>query len=339
MAPATQTLATQETTTITTKKAHPLAEQMEHLLPKIADLLPQDIPFEQFRAALYLELSGRPQLGSCVPESLRDAVIYAASYGLLPGRDCHFLPFKQKKYFGKLGATPVPNYFGLIRAMERTGKIRKAFAHPVHEGDEWSFDMFADRPVHRPAVTLNKKPGKELFYYGAVMFLDGSCAFEVMTLEDLEAIRKRAPAHDSGPWQSDPVMMRRKSCIKRVEKYVKLTPKQHQLFQEDAERELEDIPAERHRQNIIDLFGDDVTGSSGPHGLPQAGGTSTSRRDSRDWDMLREHQGNAALPLALLEQIRSTLSETEPGTDDEAWQVATRIQDHLNRRQEDVTTE
>jgi recombination protein RecT len=226
------------------------------IMPHLPSLLPSDISVEQFRAALFLELSGHPDLADCTPESLRDAVIKAATYGLMPGRDCHLIPFRNKRKGNKKEATYVPNYFGIILALERSGKVRRAFAHPVHEGDEWGFDLFADRPVHKPAVTLGKKAGKELFYYGAIMFKDGTCAFDVLTLEDLEALKNRAPGHEEGPWLTDRVMMNRKSAIKRVAKYVRLTPEHQAFLEEDAERERADIPPERQRKNVTDMFGD-----------------------------------------------------------------------------------
>lgn len=240
-----------------TSLAPAMVSTMQSLMPHVPALLPPDITTEQFRAALYLELSGRPALNECSADSLRDAVIRAATYGLLPGRDCHILPFGNRRGGStKKQATFVPNYFGVILALERTGKIRRAFAHAVHQGDQWQFDVFQDRPVHIPAVTLGKEPGKELFYYGAVMFKDGTCAFEVLTLDELEAIKKRAPSHENGPWVTDRAMMCRKSCIKRVAKYVKLTPELRDMLEEDEERERDDIPVERHRQNIVDLFGE-----------------------------------------------------------------------------------
>jgi phage RecT family recombinase len=234
----------------------PVVSTMRDLMPDVYKLLPPDITSEQFRAACWLELTGNKDVPECVVESIRDVIIYAANYGLMPGRDCHFISYKQKKYRGAKGLQCIPNYFGILRTLDRTGKVRRAFAHPVHEGDEWSFDMFQDRPVHRPAVTLGKTPGKELFYYGAVMFKAGDCAFEVVSLEDLDAIRRRAPGHDSGPWVTDTVMMKRKSAIKRVAKYVQLTPDVRQFLEADDAREHEDIPPVRHQQNVIDLFGE-----------------------------------------------------------------------------------
>jgi recombination protein RecT len=322
------------------RTGHPLARQMEILLPKIEDLLPPDIAYDQFRAAVYLELSGRPALATCVEESLRDSVIYAANYGLLPGRDCHFLPFKQKKYGGQLGSTCVPNYFGIILAMERTGKLRRAFAHPVHEGDEFEFDMFADRPMHKPAITLGKKPGKELFYYGVVMFKDGTCAFEIMTLDELEAVRRRSPAHDNGPWVSDPVMMKRKTVLKRVGKYVKLTPRIQQLIDEEEAREREDIPPERHRQNLVDLFSEGGGGyvhqrePTREESRIGSGPTPGARRDTVAWETLTREQANAALPTDLLERIHTALSTNEPATDSEAFVLADEVLGYLDHQRE-----
>jgi recombination protein RecT len=272
----------QPTTAMTLKKAQlpeVLETQLKALMPHIPLLLPPDIVPEQFRAALWLELSGRPSLLECSPASLRECAVKAATYGLLPGRDCHFLPFKTKDGGGTKTATYVPNYHGILLALERSGKVRRAFAHVVQEGDEWSFDMFADRPIHRPAVTLRTSPGKALFYYGAVMFKDGTCAFEVVSLEDLDAIRRRAPAHESGPWVTDTVMMNRKTALKRVAKYVRLTVEQRAMLDDDEAREREDIPVERAAKNVTDIFGD--SGGSGGYAHQREGAKEVSNEKTR----------------------------------------------------------
>ena len=233
-----------------------LTGNLKALLPNLASLLPPDIALDQFRAALFLELTGHADLVECTPESIRECVVKAATYGLLPGRDVHFLPFRNKRKGGKKDATYVPNYLGLILALERTGKVSRAFAHPVYEGDEYGFDYFADRPIHKPALSLGKEQGKILFYYGAVLMKDGTCHFEVLTLRDIDTAKKRAPAHEDGPWITDPVMMARKTALKRVVKYVKITPAFQDMLAEDAAREQEDISESRHQKNIVDLFGD-----------------------------------------------------------------------------------
>ena len=223
---------------------------LRDLRPTLGPLLPPDVTEEQFRAALYLEITGCPALHDCTPDSLRTCAIRAATHGMLPGRDCHFLPFRTK---GRKEATYVPNYFGIILALERSGKVRRAFAHAVHEGDAWGFDMFADRPTHTPAVALGQKAGKALFYYGAVMFHDGTCAFEILTREDLDGLKKRSPAGEQSVWLTDYDMMARKSAIKRVAKYVRLTPKVQEMLAEEEDRPVNEA---RHAQNMVDLFGE-----------------------------------------------------------------------------------
>ena len=234
---------------------------MSGLMPQIPDLLPPDISVEQFRSAMFLELSGRPTLANCTQQSLRDGVIKAAMYGLLPGRDCHLLPFKNRKG-GNTQATFVANYFGTLLALERSGKVRKAFAQAVYEHDTFTFDFLQETYSHVPAMIAGKEPGKVLFYYGAVQTTDGAWHVEPMSLKEIDGIRRRAPAHDEGPWVTDFDQMAKKTALKRIAKFVRLTPKVTELFAEDDARQLEDISPERHRQNIVDLFGDGNGGFS-----------------------------------------------------------------------------
>ncbi len=245
-----------------------MIQTMQGLMPAIPDLLPPDISTEQFRAALYLELSGRRELADCTQDSLRDCVIKAAMHGLLPGRDCHLLPFRTRGAGGRKTATYVPNYFGVILALERTGKVAKAFAHPVYAGDEFVIDYLADVYKHIPAVALGKAPGTLRFFYGCVRMKDGTTHIEVMDEAAIDAVRRRSPAHEHGPWVEDYLMMARKTALKRVAKYVRLTPEQAAFLSEDEAREQEDIPAARHQQNIVDLFGDDPHGSTPTHARP-----------------------------------------------------------------------
>jgi recombination protein RecT len=188
-------------------------------------------------------------------ESLREGIIKAAMHGLLPGRDCHLLAFRTRKGGQRL-ATYVPNYFGLILALERTGKVAKAFAHPVYQGDDFEVDYLADVYRHVPAVTRGKKPGSLRFFYGCIRMKDGTTHIEIMDEAQIDAVKRRSPAHEHGPWIDDYLMMARKTVLKRVMKYVRLTPEVRAMLNDDTTREHDDIPATRHQQNIIDVFGE-----------------------------------------------------------------------------------
>ena len=272
-----------------------LVQTMAGLMPQIPDLLPPDISVEQFRSAMFLELSGRPTLANCTAQSLRDSVIKAAMYGLLPGRDAHILPFKNRKG-GTTQATFVANYFGTLLALERTGKVRKAFAQAVYEGDTFTFDFFTDTYSHVPALIQGKDVGKVLFYYGAVQTSDGAWHVEPLSLQEIDGIRRRAPAHDEGPWVTDFDQMAKKTALKRIAKFVRLTPKVKELFDDDDARQLEDMSPERHQQNIVDLFGD---GNGGFSHTPAAPSLWRETLDAH-WQ---------AMPEALKEQCRAALED------------------------------
>jgi recombination protein RecT len=228
-----------------------MSEMIKGLMPNIRGLLPADIAYEQFRAALWLEITGRQALYRCSQQSLRAAMVKAATMGVLPGRDCHLLPFKGD-------AQCITNYQGLVLILERTGKVAKAFAHPVYEGDEIVLDYFANQYKHIPYMVRGKEPGKILFYYGAIMMKQGPPHVEAMSLDQIDRVRRKAPAHESGPWVTDTIEMSRKTALRRVMKFVRLTEQQEQLLEEEDAIAATDIPEERHRKNIADLFGDTV---------------------------------------------------------------------------------
>ena len=133
------------------------------------------------------------------------------------------------------------------------------------------------------------------------------------------------------------------------------------MLDDDAEREREDIPAERHRQNIVDLFGYGTGGYQSPQDTTQhARGTAQNpqsppgqgidtdtpetkpgasggqrrpsgpNRDSAAWDTLRAHQDDARLPEALRERIGAALSPLAPANESEAQQLAGALLDWLN---------
>lgn len=229
----------------------PLLQELRGIMNTVPALLPPDIPFEQFRAGLWLELQQHPRMDECTPASLVAAVVKAANAGLVPGRDCHLLPFRNK---GRYEVTHVPNYGGVVLSLERTGKIRKAFAHAVYSHDHFEVDYLEDRFSHKPHQTSQR--GELKCFYGCVLLKDGTRHFELMSLAQIDDIRRRAPGHDTGPWATDYEQMARKTALKRVAKYVRLSPQQRQMLDDDDTREATDPTPERFRENVSDLYGD-----------------------------------------------------------------------------------
>lgn len=237
-----------------------LTAELSTILPQIDSLLPADIAVAQFRAALWLTLTRGWGLEDCEPKSVVDCVIKSATYGMLPGRDCHFLPFRDKRRGNKRQATFVPNYFGIIRSLDRTGKVAKAFAHPVFSTDHFEVDYLADVFEHKPT---RGKQGQLICFYGCIVLKDGTKHVEVLTLDEIDAVKRRAPSHDEGPWVTDYLMMARKTALKRVAKYVQLTPEMTTLLDEEDERERSEVTDAQAQQTIAELWGESVDMQTG----------------------------------------------------------------------------
>jgi recombination protein RecT len=230
----------------------PLLKELRLSMPSCKRLLPPDVPEDKFRAALMIHLMSSKKLQDATLPSLMGCVIKAASDGLLPGVDCYFLPFKNK---GVTTASYVCHYQGIVRILERSGKLARAFAHPVYEGDEFWIDYFQTPPAsHKPA--LGAKRGAIRCYYGAIVQKDGAMHVEPMTLDEIEAIRKKSPGGEQDAWLHFPVMMARKTALKRVSKYVQLTAEQQRAIEEDDSRSPAAPTDAQAKALIVDMFGD-----------------------------------------------------------------------------------
>jgi len=107
-----------------------------------------------------------------------------------------------------------------------------------------------------PACTLTppRPEGQLRFFYACIVVTGGEKHVEVMTLDEIDAIRKRAPAHESGPWVTDYNEMAKKTVLKRAAKYVKGAPHLQQLLEEAEARERTDIPEARQLDNMAALY-------------------------------------------------------------------------------------
>ena len=250
----TQKEQTQAVTPQRAKLSPQFQTELRATLPSLAELLPRDITTDQFRSALWIHLNATDKLANCTPKSIMSGVINAATYGMLPGRDCYLIPFRNRKK-NVYEAAFVPDYRGLIRALERTGKVRRAFANPVYSNDHFEVDFLADVFSHKPALDQR---GRIVCYYACIFMKDDARHIDVMHLEDIERIRKRSPFHEEGPWVTDTVEMSKKTVLKRLCKTVQLTPQITDLLEQEESREDSDFNTRRGDEASVDLFGEPI---------------------------------------------------------------------------------
>lgn len=192
----------------------------------IAAVLPKHVsPDRMLRIALGA-LQTTPKLMNCSLGSLMGAVVHCAQLGLEPNTPlghAYLIPFENSRK-GVTEVQIVLGYKGLIDLARRSGQIVSISAHEVCENDEFEFVYGLDEKLsHKPAM---KNRGDVVAFYAVAKLVGGGHAFEVMSAEQVNAIRDASQnykfARDKGStvWGQHYVEMGRKTVLRRLVKYL-----------------------------------------------------------------------------------------------------------------------
>lgn len=111
----------------------------------------------------------------------------------------------------------IPMVAGIMKRVRNSGEVRSWTCEVVYE-EEYKQGRFsyvaAPDPMLRHEPIIVGPRGKVVAAYSAVRLRDGSYHYEVMTIDQLEAIRRRSRAQN-GPWATDTEEMYRKTVIRR----------------------------------------------------------------------------------------------------------------------------
>lgn len=169
-------------------------------------------------------ISRQPKLLECSIESLYVAVSNCGQLGLEPNLlgEAYLVPYRNKKT-GRTEAQFLPGYRGLVKLARRSGELATIEAHVVHEKDTFTF-AYGDQPhIEHVPYSGDDDPGRLTFGYAVAVFKDGSRQRDVMSRREIEAVRTRSMASDSGPWVTDYEEMAKKTVVRRLCKMLPLT--------------------------------------------------------------------------------------------------------------------
>ncbi|NKW39045.1 recombination protein RecT [Rhodococcus hoagii] len=204
-----------------------LATLINQMKPELQRALPKHMDPDRMARIALTVLRQTPKLNECKPESFLGALMTAAQVGLEPGPlgEAYLVPYGREVTF-------VPGYRGLVKLAWQSGQLESIAAHVVYAGDEFDYSYgLAPTLVHKPAL---QDRGDVIAAYAVATFKHGGNAFEIMSREDIEAIRKRSKASGSGPWVTDWNEMARKTVMKRLSKWLPLSPEFANAVQRDG---------------------------------------------------------------------------------------------------------
>jgi len=141
------------------------------------------------------------------------------------------------------------DYKGLISLALRNGGLDAVYADKVCENDLFSARVVNGVKQLSHEIDWKKPRGKTYAYY-AVSSKGSVVDFEVMSLEEVEAIRARSKAKDKGPWVSDFDEMGKKCPIRRMSKRWDLLPEIRDAIYADDDTP-EPIEVQAHSRPIF----------------------------------------------------------------------------------------
>lgn len=206
-------------------KVATIRDLLQRSKSQIAAALPRHMTADRLMRVAMTAIQRNPKLLDCDQTSLIGAIIQSAQLGLevdgILGH-AYLIPFKGKVQF-------MPGYKGLIDLARRSGQCISISAHVVYENDSFDFCYgIEERLSHRPALTGR---GKAVCVYAIAKLKDGAYAFEVMGIEEVNAIRDGSENYKgakrngyTSTWDTNYDEMVRKTAIRRLAKFLPLSP-------------------------------------------------------------------------------------------------------------------
>lgn len=178
-----------------------------------AALPPHISPAKFIRVAMTaIQNADQGELMRADRSSVRNAVLRCAADGLMmDGREAALVIYKGQAQYQ-------PMVRGIMKLARNSGEIAKIVAQVVYERDEFEIQFVTDESpiVHRPNL---QDRGSMIGVYALAYLKDGTWTDpEWMTVEQVNKIRARSFAKNSGPWVTDYEQMALKTVIKRAAK-------------------------------------------------------------------------------------------------------------------------
>lgn len=229
-----QTPATRAAAPAVAKKTVKDWIQSDAFRDQIAKALPKHLTPDRFLRVALTSTLKTPALLECTPESVTSCLLQCSALGLEPdGRRAHLIPFRDNRK-GVTTCTLIIDYKGLAELAMRSGLVSNIHADVVRENDVFEYDM-GEIKAHK--IDFRNDRGPAYAFYAICRFKDGSIKADVMSVDEVEAIRKRSKSPDSGPWVTDPVEMGKKTVFRRLSKWLPLSPEFRDAVESEDEVE------------------------------------------------------------------------------------------------------
>lgn len=216
--------------------------QSDQFKQQIQAALPKHLSSDRFMRMALTALTRQPKLAECTQKSVFGCLLDLGSLGIEPdGRRAHLIPFWDKHQKGYI-CTLIVDYKGIVELVRRSGEVQDIQADVVRENDHFDFRKGKEGYLTH-SWQLGQSRGNIIGAYSYVVPYEGRDSFEVMDLEEIEAIRKRSKSAESGPWVTDYAEMAKKTAFRRHSKWLPFSPETREKIEKDDDQVIDTQPA------------------------------------------------------------------------------------------------
>ena len=201
-----------------------LKAYLENNKGAIAQVLPSKMSADRMLKVVLSATLRTPKLLECSQVSILQSVMHAAQLGLEAGSPlghAYLVPFCNKDA-NRTDCPLIVGYRGLIDLARRGGEIESIEARCVHKNDEFTL-RYGLNPQLDHVPCLDDDPGELRLVYAIAHIRGSKPQVEVMTLPQVERIRKASKSGKFGPWVEHFDEMARKTVVRRLCKYLPLS--------------------------------------------------------------------------------------------------------------------
>ena len=230
-----------------------VTDLLKNNMKAIQSCLPKHMTPERMCRIAVQTISKSKQLQRCSPQSLVAAIVEASSLGLeidVRGQ-AYLVPYKDT-------VTLIPGYKGLMDLAYRSGRVANIYAETVCENDEFTFHLGLSPTLEHTPNLENR--GELRAVYAVARLKDADPVFVVLGKSEVEKVRKASKASGDGPWKTWEEEMWKKTAIRRLCKYLPLSPEMQRAVGLD---EAADAGSPQHlAEAVIDLPPESFSGTT-----------------------------------------------------------------------------
>ncbi len=161
---------------------------------QFARALPKHLSPERFCRIAITALSRTPKLQQCTQESLFKCLLELSAFGLEPdGRRAHLIPYGDQ-------ATLIIDYRGLAELAMRSGIIAKLHTDIICDNDIFEYNL---GEIVQHKIDWKHPRGEMYAAYAMAVTKEGAVFVQVLTKDEIDAIKKRSRSGSNGPWVTD----------------------------------------------------------------------------------------------------------------------------------------